>query len=194
MIAPVLYFAAVFAAACFSPGFSLVRQFASELGAAGAPHPWILNGGLVLMGLATMLSSVGFRSALARLNARPTPARWFVIVIALFGFAMIMAGIFPHPDWRHSGFGASFPILIGPALLAAALWDSGAHAKLRRYLLVNNVAMILLIVAFVAATRSPYVGLCQLLYSLAAIAWIGVAAAALARGEDVGSVEASSVS
>jgi len=176
---PILYFTAVLLAACFYPGFSFTRQFASELGMDGTPHPWILNSGIILVGLACISSTFGFYGALTDMRARPMPTRWFTAFIGCFGFAIVMAGVFPHPDWRHSGFGLSFPIAAAPALLAAALWDNQRHALLRRYLLINNALMILLILLFVSATRSRVVGLFQLLYSLAAIPWIGVAAHAL---------------
>ena len=176
MAVPVLYFASVVAGAMAYPGFSFSRQFASELGSPGAPHPWILNSGIIGVGLAAIISALGFRRALLRRAALATPTRWFSAIVAMFGIAIVMAGIFPHPDWRHSGFGLSFPIIGGPAVLAAALWKREDCRVLRRYLLVTNVLMIVTIVAFVGATHSPVVGLCQLLYTVAAIPWIGVAA------------------
>jgi hypothetical membrane protein len=176
---PILYFSAVFVGAAFYPNFSLIRQFASELGMDAAPHPWILNTGIILAGLLCIIGSAGFNCALKRLQARPILTRWFTAFIGCLGFALIMAGIFPHPDWRHSGFGLGFPIVVAPALLAVALPRGQGHARLRRYLIFTNVVMIGLIIAFVLATHSPVVGLCQLLYTIAAVPWIGVAAHAL---------------
>src|SRR5262245_30582450 len=48
---PVIYFGSVAAAALAYPEFSFAQQFASELGAEGAPHPWILNSGIILVGV-----------------------------------------------------------------------------------------------------------------------------------------------
>jgi hypothetical membrane protein len=59
---PFLYFGSVALGAPFYPGFSFVRQFASELGADEAPHPRILNTGLMLLGVVS-LESDGPRSS-----------------------------------------------------------------------------------------------------------------------------------
>jgi hypothetical membrane protein len=178
---PFLYFGSVALAALFYPGFSLVRQFASELGTPEAPHPEILNVGIIGVGVVTLLATAGYWRVLPRLGARAVPARLTCYVIGMFGVAMVLAGIFPHPDWRHSGAGLGLPILAGPALLAAALSSRDDMRVLRRYLLVTNVLMVAMLVVYVAATRSPFVGLCQLLYTLIAIPWMGVSAYVLAR-------------
>ena len=82
---PILYFGSVFVASFFYPGFSFVRQYASELGADGAPHPQILNIGLMLVGLAAMFAAFGFWRALRRLDAGAIPKRWTWCIIAMFG-------------------------------------------------------------------------------------------------------------
>jgi len=66
-------------------------------------------------------------------------------------------------------------------LLAAALRTRGDARPLRRCLVVTNVLAVVLLVVFVTATGSRFVGLFQLLYSLAVIPWIGVSAYALLR-------------
>jgi hypothetical membrane protein len=181
MVIPILYFGSVLAAAFFYPGFSFVRQYASELGADGAPHPRILNGGLMLLGVASVIAAAGLWCGLRRLGARPLPARWTGWIVALFGTAMGFAGYYPHPDWRHSGFGTSFLVLGGPILLATALRERREARALRLYLLGTNVCMIVLAAALLLTGHSPYAGLLQLLYSLAAIPWMGIGAFALSR-------------
>ena len=178
---PVLYFGSVLAAAPFYPGFSFVRQFASELGAEGAPHPYILNTGLVGVGLAGILAGRSFWRTLLELGARPIAARWTGLLIAMFGVAIVMAGLFPHPSLLHWGFGLSIPFVVAPTVLAFGLRHRPEATPLRRYLLATNAMMIVLFIATLAAAHSPIVGLCQLLYTLAAIPWLGVGAVALMR-------------
>jgi hypothetical membrane protein len=178
---PVLYFGSVGLAALLYPGFSFVRQFASELGADGATHPQVLNAGIILVGVMTLAATVGFWRVLPRLGARPVPARLTCYVVGMFGVAMVFAGIYPHPDWRHSGAGLGIPVLAGPALLATALWKRRDLRPLRNYLLVTNALMVAMLFVYVSATHSGYVGLCQLLYSLLAIPWMGVSALVLSR-------------
>lgn len=174
---PFLYFGSIVAGALFYPGFSFVRQFASELGADGSPHPHILNVGIIMVGVASIMATFGFWRALRCLSARPIPAHLTCYFIAMFGVAMLMAGIFPIPNYlMHSGFGLSVPIMIGPVLLAAALKNLDAARRLRKYLLLTNVLMAALLVFYLSTTNTKIVGLGQLLYSLAAIPWMGVSA------------------
>jgi len=177
---PFLYFGSLVAAARFYPGFSFVRQFASELGADGAPHPHILNVGIIMVGVASLIATFGYWCALSRLGARPIPARLTCYFTAMFGVAMLMAGIFPIPNYlMHSGFGLSMPIMIAPVLLATALKNRGDTRQLRNYLLLTNILMAAFLVFYLGTTHTKIVGLGQLLYSIAAIPWIGVSAYAL---------------
>src|SRR5687768_11956982 len=81
---PILYFGSVALAAVFYPGFSVVRQFASELGTPEAPHPEILNVGIILVGVATLMATMGYWRVLPRLGARPIPTRLACYVIGMF--------------------------------------------------------------------------------------------------------------
>lgn len=174
---PFIYFGSVLLAAVFYPGFSFTRQFASELGADGSPHPNILNVGLMLVGVASLIASFGFWRALRHLGAKPVPARLTCYLIAMFGVAILMAGIFPIPSiLLHSGFGLSMPIMIGPVVLATALKQRDDARPLRNYLLLTNILMAAFLVFYLAATRTKCAGLGQLLYSLTAIPWMGISA------------------
>jgi hypothetical membrane protein len=93
--APVLYFASVAAGAMMYPGFSVIRQFASDLGAQDAPHPLILNVGVVLSGVAVGLA--GSIAVARRLGSD-----------ALFGVSIHDATV----------LGAVAAVLIATALLA----------------------------------------------------------------------------
>jgi hypothetical membrane protein len=180
--APLLYFGSVVTAALSYPGFSLIRQFASELGANDAPHPLILNVGVVLSGVATILAGAGFRMALARLGARDVWRRWASITTAALGAALGVAGLFPLPNWWHYvGSSLAFPAILAPLLLALALRQCPQARGLRWYLVVNNVLMVLAYFAFVCGRGSNILGLLQLLYTLLAIPWVAVAAYVLLR-------------
>lgn len=182
VFSPVLYFASVAAGALTYPGFSIVRQYASELGAAGAAHPLVLNVGVVLSGAATLVGCVGFWIALGRLEASGIWRRWASVATALQGAALIVAGLFPLPDLRHIiGSSLSLPALFAPALLALALRRRSDISKLRRYLVVTNVMMVLALYAFISARGSHVLGLLQLIYTLLALPWVAVAAYALLR-------------
>ena len=178
---PILYFGTLFVAWLHDPGFSFVRQYASELGADGAPHPQVLNRGLYLVSAASLIAAFGYWRGLRRLGAGAIATRWTSCIVVLFGVAMGFAGFYPHPDWRHSGFGTGFFLLGGPAMLAASLWRRSEARALRRYLISTNLVMLVMVLVLLGAGRTAMAGLCQLLYTLAAIPWIGVGAHALTR-------------
>ena len=60
---PVLYFGTILIASLFYPGYTQVRQFASELGAHGPPHTTIFNLGMITYGCAEMAASQGIFGA-----------------------------------------------------------------------------------------------------------------------------------
>src|SRR2546421_11381648 len=104
ILVPFLYFGTDFVSSLFYPGYSHVRQYASELGVASAPHSQIFNAGMVMTGLAALLAAPGFVAALRKLRCHATLSWLTFATIICFGVAMLMAGFFPWPDRRHGGF------------------------------------------------------------------------------------------
>src|SRR5262252_11200161 len=82
--APFLYFGTILVASLFYPGYSHVHQFASELGAQGAPLPAIFNIGTIACGAAVMAGSLGMFGALRRLSTNFVVSILTASVLALF--------------------------------------------------------------------------------------------------------------
>ena len=82
---PVLYFGAQIAAAPFYPGYSFARDSASMLGTSSSSHPWILNLGAILTGIAALLGAVGL---FLRLGAGTNR-----LIAWLNGVAMVATGV-----------------------------------------------------------------------------------------------------
>jgi hypothetical membrane protein len=183
-LVPFFYFGTVIVSSMFYPGYSHMRQYASELGSASARYPYIFNAGIVLTGLATLVSLAGFRAALRALGSRKSLSWMFLIALGAFGFGMVMGGSFPMPDPRHGAFGAGFGVHAAPLLLAAAMWRVPSARALRIYLLATAVAGIVMLAIMMGVgslvTRAN-VGAFQRLYALANIPWIGVASYALLK-------------
>jgi hypothetical membrane protein len=179
ILVPILYFGNVFGSALLYPGYSHGRQYASELGAAGARYPQLFNTLVILTGVVLLVSLIGFRGALRRLSANAALSWAFLASLAGFGVGALMGGLFPMPDPRHNGFGLGFALHAAPLLLAAALWRVPGTRKLRLFLLVSFAAGVLMLAILMGAgqlvTRAN-IGAFQRLYALANIPWIGVAA------------------
>ena len=181
---PILYFGTLLVSSLFYPGYSQVRQYASELGSAAAPHPAIFNTGIMLTGVAGVLASAGFVRALTALAAPRALTPLVGFTLALFGVSMFLGGFFPMPDPRHGGFGLGLGVHGTPFLLAAALWRRPSLRALNAFLLANGLAMLVMFVVMMgvgALVRRTNVGVFQRAYALTLFIWIGVAAGALLR-------------
>lgn len=184
VLVPILYFGTILIASLVYPGYSHIRQYASELGSASARYPWIFNVGIVVMGAATLVSLVGFHAALRRLGANRVVIALFLITLGAFGAGTLMGGLFPMPDPRHGGFGLGIGVLPAPALLAAALWRVRGMRRLRGYLVVTFIAALVMFAIMMGAgslVRRANVGAFQRTFALTSIPWIGIASWALLR-------------
>ncbi len=181
---PILYFLALLLGSAFYPGYSHVTRYASELGAAEAPHPWIFNSGIVTAGVAALLAGPGFAFALRRLGSDRLPAVLTGLTISLWGVAMVLGGSFPMPDPRHGGFGLGLPLLVAPLFLLWGLRHTPDAGRLRLFLLVVFLAMTALFAVMMGVgglVTLANVGLWQRGNALASIPWIGIVAYALRR-------------
>ncbi len=181
---PVLYFGTLLIAASTWPQYSHVTRYASELGSAEAPVPWIFNRGIMLMGATCVLAAFGFGSALSAAAGRRGVAIAAAICVALFGVGMFLGGMFPMPDERHGGFGLAFAALPAPLLMAFAVAPAPRHRGLTIFLVVSFVLMAALLAVMMGigglVTRAN-VGLWQRANALTMFPWIGVAAWMLRR-------------
>lgn len=184
VLVPFLYFGTVILASFFYPGYSHVRQYASELGSSAARYPALFNAGILLTGAALIAAAAAFPGALRKLRANRTLSWLFVVTVAGFGIGMVMGALFPMPDPRHGGFGLGMGIHIAPALLGAALWKDPDARTLRIYLFATTIAGIAMFAIMMGVggfvTRAN-VGVFQRAYAIALIPWIGVASHAILK-------------
>ena len=78
ILVPVLYFGTLLVSSLLYPGYSHVRQYASELGSATARYPYVFNAGIMVAGLATLVSLHGFLLVLRRVDSSKTLTWLFV--------------------------------------------------------------------------------------------------------------------
>ncbi len=174
---PALYYFGLIVGAATYPGYSHMTNYASELGAAGAPFPWLFNGSIILMGviaiMAAWLLPEDFR-------ARGAKRRWSLlaaIALGVWGVSMIMGGSFPMPDERHGAFGLGLVAPLIPLCVLLALRPVAGSRNLRRFLAVVFVASIVMLAIMFGVgslvTRAN-VGLYQRLNTAASIPWFAV--------------------
>jgi hypothetical membrane protein len=183
VMVPVLYYAALIVTPLFWPEYSHVRQYASELGSAASPRPWLFNGLVIAAGAAAILAAGGFFLALRRLGGRTLPSALAAVALVLWGVSFVMGGLFPMPDPRHGAFGLALAMHLAPIFMLWALAGRRAPRLKALLIAVFVISGVLILVMFdlggLHLVRRANVGLWQRAYSLAAIPWIGIAAWAL---------------
>jgi hypothetical membrane protein len=183
VLIPFIYYGIQIVSAHYNPGYSFVRQVASELGSNRAARPMLFNMGIMVQGVVTFIASFGFLRATLRLGVNRTLSLLIFLALAINGIQMLWAGHFPLPDPRHAG---QPPFVIAafllPILLTAALWNrSGGILK------VYLIATLMLLAVIIPITSGNIVdtthirGLTQRLYTLTIFPMIAVSAIALAH-------------
>lgn len=174
---PLLYFGNILLSSLFYPGYSHVRQYASELGGPDARWPALFNSLIILLGIVAMAAGLGYTLVLRRLTGQVVLPGLIGLTLALFGFSTLMAGLFPMPDERHGGYGAGMAVHLAPLFLWLSLRRREGLRGLQIYLLVTFVLSLGFFAVMMGAgglvTRAN-VGLFQRLYALTAFPWIGL--------------------
>jgi len=172
---PVCYYFALIAGAATYPGYSHVTRYASELGAANAPHPALFNIPIIIGGVAALLAAIGVAIALHDLSGRwlwPTLA---AIALACWGASMVMGGMFPMPDDRHGGFGLG---LVGPlvplfALLAIRkLPDATGMKWFLGFIFIGSVVVLAIMFGVGQLVTRRNVGIWQRINTGISIPWL----------------------
>jgi hypothetical protein len=136
----VVFVASWIVAGALEPGYSHVEQGISELGAADAEHPWIVNGGILVLGLSIAALGPAVLAVLERRRATRVAALLFVAA----GLLLAAGGLF-HLDcafsqdrcmdrwhagalsWQHDthlwlGLGFNLALVLTPFAVARSLW------------------------------------------------------------------------
>ncbi len=180
--AAVLYFATVIAASLTWPGYSQVTQFASELGSAAAPYPWIFNVGTLATGGLGALGGLGMAVHFTTAN-RPWSGTFAGLTLAAWGVGMVWGSLHPLPDPSHDGFGLVMGAAVLPIFLMIALRGvagRGIFALLVLWL-VAMVALLTIISGVGGLVTANNVGRWQRGMALAMIPGLGVACGYLSR-------------
>ena len=170
---PFIFFGTIIIASLFYPGYSQTRQFASELGAGFAPHPWIYNIGVTLRGVAEIIAAYGFLRVFQKLKLNRVLGVTAVTIVCISGISALLSAHYNFPDPRHRAYGLQAAIVIGPVLFAATLRRIAKARGLIIFLLVNNA---LLFVTYLLSATHDNIGLMQRLRFLFSFPWVAICA------------------
>ena len=180
-----LYFAAQLAAAPFHPGYSFLKQEASQLGSNDSAHPFVFNALVFASGVAALCAVPGLVRAVRIAGGGRAIASLTALAGCSSACASMWAGWYHLPSVRHNPGYWGVGTAVVPLLLLVA-FRQARHAcamrtyrALRMYLLVNVVAALVvqLLVWRYPAEAGAYRGLVQRINALlvympaAVVAW-----------------------
>jgi hypothetical membrane protein len=174
---PALYYFALIVGAATYPGYSHMTNYASELGAAGAPYPWLFSDSIMLAGAAAIVAALLLPG---EFRGRGAIRAWSIlaaVALALWGVSMVMGGMFPMPDERHGAFGLGLVGPLIPLFLLLALRPVADSRGLRVFLavvFVLSVVMLAIMFGVGSLVTRANVGLFQRLNTAASIPWFAV--------------------
>jgi|GEM_PF-862527 len=179
VLVPVVYFGIQIVGSLFWPGYSWVRNVASEFGSPMFEYCRAFNVGVIAFGVLLVFSSIGFWSGMRRAGVHALltiPACLGVIGMCV---QAAWAGWYPMPDPRHGGHPAFvLAMLSTPMLLSVVLWRLGGSV-LKGYIVVNLAVLVVMVPIMSGVTtidRGAYAGLLQRVLTAAVFIPVGVAA------------------
>jgi hypothetical membrane protein len=183
IVVPVIYFGTlILVPLLLYPGYSHRTQYASELGAAAAPHPAVFNFAIVAAGLSAILGGIGIAVALRRIYGSKVAGTLAGVAISLWGVAIVMAGLFPMPNELHNAFGLAMILQLAPLFALIAVWKAEDVAWLKWLLAVVFLVsggLFAIMMGIGGMVRVADVGYWQRAYAVSSILWVGVLALAL---------------
>jgi hypothetical membrane protein len=177
---PTLYYFALLLGAAIYPGYSHVTRYASELGAAGAPHPELFNYSIMLAGVACIVGAAGLVWSIQRLQGRRGWTAAAAVSIVCWGAGLIVGGAFPMPDERHGAFGIGLVGILAPLFVLLALRGVKNASPVLWFLAFVFVgSCIVLSIMFGAGglVTPQNVGIWQRIFSAFSMVWLAVIAA-----------------
>lgn len=174
---PLLYYFGLIAGAATYPGYSHVTNYASELGAAGAPYPELFNVSIILLGVCALAAAPLLLTELGELSGGKLWPRLAGIALALWGASMVMGGLFPMPDDRHGGYGLGLAAPLIPLFTLLALRKvAGANSMVLFLGFVFLASLVMLAIMFGVGSlvTTANVGLFQRLNTFVSIPWLAV--------------------
>jgi hypothetical membrane protein len=195
----VLFDGLVLIAGALRPGYSVIRDVISDLGAG--PGGWIQNANFAVFGVLLVVFAVGFHAAMRPMLSRGA-LRLCLVLLVLSGLGLLVAAAFPvalpdEPPALQMRKGllhmAGFLTIFLP--LVAALFTVGLRLRgepgwrgYARYSLATGGATLLLLVAMfvVASPDSPWPigGLASRVLVVVAFAWHAATGWRLSREEE----------
>lgn len=166
-VAVILFWGTVFTSGSMQDSYNHLKDTISELGALGTRAEVITSASFIVIGVLSLLFSVGFYMASRSLNLPAIPA----VLSFSKPVTLAWAAIFPLWNEFHSLTGP-LPLLIAVAsLLAFIMWRRKEFTPLRMISLFSFLVMMLILLRFKKPFGHDYEGLVQRFFYFGWSAW-----------------------
>jgi len=195
---PIAYTIAWIVSGVLQDGYSIRRDFISELAALDARHAWIMITGFLWLGAGTVALGIGLAGALEGKLGRIGS-----ILVALAGVGIIVAGL-ARVDCRsslpacaarldagdvswHSATHELVSLLVflmlvaAPLVLARPFGGSGRWRDLRAYSITTGVVGLVVLALLLSGVVGSWNGVVQRVFLTILLIWIAVLGARLIR-------------
>lgn len=155
-----------------APGYSIVANAISELGAQGMPNAWVMNTGFVAYGLGVSVDALG------RTRRAPIVGVAFLV----FGLAMIMNAVFSHRpmdptrayDVREDELHSLFATIVGISFTIGAVAQSFLERHRGRRLACYGAATAAVLLPVAMLQFPAIAGALQRVMFAVSFAWLVV--------------------
>lgn len=175
--APALYYFALLGGAATYPDYDHATRYASELGATGAPYPWLFNYSIIASGIATLIGAAGLALSLRDISGRWGWAIAAAVTLGMWGASLVMGGMYPMPDERHGAFGLGLVEPLAPLFALIALWGAPRTQGMKTFLafiFAGSLILLSIMMGVGGLVRLDNVGIWQRINSGFAIPWTAV--------------------
>jgi hypothetical membrane protein len=177
ILLPVFYFGIQALLAPAYPGYSLLRDTASDLGASASPVARWFNLLAVVGGLLGIVGAWAAYRTLLIIDGSLFKAILLPLVVAFVAAGSIWAGIFPMPNPLHPMNPSTPAMLVMPLVALAYAWWAPALRLIRVPVLINFVAFLIILpfmFGLVLIDRGAFGGLLQRLLAATVFLPIGL--------------------
>jgi hypothetical membrane protein len=174
---PALYYFALIVGAATYPGYSHVTNYASELGAADAPHPQLFNVPIMMVGITAVVAALLLPREIRGLGGSRIWAILAAVALAMWGVSMVMGGMYPMPDDRHGAFGLGLAAPLVPLFMLLTMRSIANSRAMQIFLgavFVSSIVMLAIMFGVGQLVTRANVGLYQRLNIGVSIPWLAV--------------------
>lgn len=166
-LTPLFFWITILICGFLMPDYDHAARMVSELGELGSRTQYLFTIGLVLTSISSIFFNIGLYKICKRTGLNAIP----VLILWVFSFSILGAGLFPFPLERHGLLGSPSIVLFLSPLSASVFWKSKIISNINSIAFFAFIIMSLGFLVFFPNILGEYFGLKQRLFHLGWTIW-----------------------